>query len=160
MLFHSNPSSQKPTLSSFLSPSRHSRRSKITFSTPACTSPTTRQILSTPTSDQLGPTDTWRNKRLPSTLLSHLTEPVLPRGEQLFTQDCDCLYNLIQYLQNHLIHVFISLSEPDVRKLRKIQLYCTAQSTKLHEHISNLMTFFYDFWKKYAAVDTCQCNIY
>ena len=68
---------------------RDSQRSRMTFSTPASTSPTTRQILSTPTPEQLSLSDTWSNKKSASTLLSDSTGPVLPRGEQLFTQEHD-----------------------------------------------------------------------
>ena len=111
MLFLSNPSSHKPTLSSFLSPSRHSRRRKMSFSTPAWTSPTTRQILSTPTSDQLSPTDTWRNKRLPSTLLSHLTEQLLPRGERLCTQEHSSnTFSFASYIFIITVGLFVSFN--------------------------------------------------
>ena len=65
---------------------RDSWRSRATFITPASTSPTTRQTICTPTSDQLSLEDAWSNRKS-STLLSDLTVPVPPRGEQLFTQE-------------------------------------------------------------------------
>lgn len=124
--------------------SRDSRRSRRTFITPASTSPTTRQIICTPTSDQLSLEDTWSNRKS-STLLSDITVPVPPRGEQLFiqehcatlkwlnfknTSDLSSLLSLLGWELFYFMQYLFFFSEPEVRELQRIQLCCTAPSTK------------------------------
>ena len=123
---------------------RESRRSRTTFITPASTSPTTRQIICTPTSDQLSLEDTWSNRKS-STLLSDLTVPVPARGEQLFiqehsailkwlhfknTSDLSLLLSLLGWELFYFIQYLFFFLEPEVRELQRIQLCCTAPSTK------------------------------
>lgn len=112
------------------------RDGRMTFSTPASTSSQTSLILFTPTSHQLDPSDTWSNREKWSTPLSNVTVPGLPRGEQLLNFEINSLLSpalfllLLQYDGNYMIPYYIFFFLSEVRKLERIQLHCTAQSTK------------------------------
>ena len=131
---------------------RVSQRSRLTFSTPPSTSPTARQILCTPTSELLSPSDTGSNRKPLSTLPSGSTVAVLPRGEQLLTQEhyphykshyfefntllLRSYYSMMRIILFHIFRItfFFFFSEPEVGTLERIQLLCTAQSTRPDKH--------------------------
>ncbi|XP_039657040.1 B-cell receptor CD22-like [Perca fluviatilis] len=94
---------------------RVSQRSRLTFSTPPSTSPTARQILCTPTSELLSPSDTGSNRKPLSTLPSASTVAVLPREPEVGTLEriqllCTAQSTTTDENNRHCIYSLIFLS--------------------------------------------------